>query len=214
MILSNRSFRKCATLSLLFICLLGTAWAVEPSSRLDEEALQRFLRSSAHGNGTVVSHQESVPLTAEEPLYSAVFYRLQSGKDALIIVKIKDNRFSTVWSSTIKKVPLGVISPDNLQHISSKLDQYFTFWGCKPHDCGGVSGAYTFEVFQISRSNMAVLDVRECASKVKPTTSSNVNICVSNLHDGDSILSPDAQTILASRIRSVIPGAGDASIEF
>jgi hypothetical protein len=108
----------------------------------------------------------------------------------------------------------GVVSPRNLEYVVSKEGEYFTFWGCYPHDCGGVSGTYIFDIFDVLNRSMLVLDVRQCASGGASLDSSRVRMCVTNLINEDEQISLAIQTVVSQQIRSNIEGAEDAQVEF
>lgn len=159
---------------------------------------------------SILAHKESNPETPGGTFLSAILFQENNGRDGLDIVEVRDHHFHVIWSSLGNLKSLGVVSPRNLEHIISKEDQHFTFWGCNPHDCGGISGRYISEIFQISSKNMTILDVRQCASGDGSAESLSAKICATNLNNSAASLSPATEAVVTNQIRSKIVG----SIEF
>jgi hypothetical protein len=195
---------------LLFCCLTGLS--AEPS--IDENGLQVFLTGTLHGPAQVLVHKESHPTAPGLAYLSAILCRLQDERDVLLIVEVQNHHFKEVWSSLKIVKSLGVVSPRNLDFISSKEGEYFAFWGCNPHDCGGISGTYKFEIFSASDKSMLVLDVRQCASGGAPSNPARVRMCVTNLVDENAQIPLAAQHVLSKQIRLEIKGAENALVEF
>jgi len=131
----------------------------------------------------------------------------------LIGKSIGNNIHKVSLTSGAEDLP-GVISGNNLDYVAENGDQFFVFWGCHPHDCGGMSGAYTFDVFQISSHKMMVFDVRQCDIPSGTEGQPKAKMCVTNVKDPESTPASTVQHLLAGAISSAIPDAEGVPIDF
>ena len=207
---SFRAARWLPLIAPLFCCFAGLA--SKPSE--DENSLRKFLAETFHGPSQVLAHKESRPITHRGKYLSAVLCQLRDKRSALLIIEVRDHRVREVWSSLKVVKSLGVVSPRNLELIGSGEGEFFTLWGCNPHDCGGTAGTYQFEIFNVANKNMLVLDVRQCVSGRATSDSAQVRMCVTNLIDEDAEMSLATQNMVSQKIRSDIKGAEDALVEF
>jgi hypothetical protein len=181
---------------------------------VDENSLQVFLAGALHDHVQVLTHKESHPSTPGKAYVSAILCRARDGKNVLLIAEIQGHHFRELWSSLTMVKPLGVVSPSNLDYTVSNEGEFLTFWGCNPHDCGGLSGTYTYEVFDVSHANMRVFDVRRCTSGGASSDASKARVCVTNLVDDNSPIPLATQTVISKLIRSNMSEDGDILVEF
>ncbi len=211
---SINSFRATWAISLIVISLFCCPVGFSAGPQDNDHALQVFLTRTLHGQVQVLAHKESRPPTSGKAHVSAILCGAKSRGIVLLIAEVRDHHFRKVWSSLNAVKTPGVISPRNLEYVTAKEGEYFTFWGCNPHDCGGVSGTYIFDVFDISKRSMLVLDVRRCASTGVPSNPARVRMCVTNLIDENAQIPPSIQNVVSKQIRSDIEGAENVPVQF
>ncbi len=214
LITSKASFRTACALSLITISLFCCSIELSAEAPVDENALQVFVTATLHDHVRVLVHKESHQSTSKKTYVSAILCRMSDGINVLLIAEMRHHHFRELWSSLSTVKSLGVVSPRNLEYVITKEGEYFTFWGCSPHDCGGISGTYTFEIFDASNRSMQVLDVRLCTIENTSSDPSRVRMCVTNLIDEDGQISAATRIVINKQIQSNIAGAADIPIEY
>lgn len=207
---SFRLIVKSVVLMLIWI----TCYTALAQVNLNQQTLHQFMDRTLHGPVDVIAQKQSNETRDGAATYVAVVCRGHHDENILIVIRIDGNKFHLVWSSAKLKKSLGVITPDSLQLRMSNGTQYLTLLGCNPHDCGGINGSYTAEVFEVSSGHMNLFDIWSCAQKNETPDHTKPQICVAGDYRSASVASPSIKGVVTDLIHEKIAGANRIFVQF
>jgi hypothetical protein len=212
--LSNRSLIKGGLIVMISICTAVGLAAPGQTNPVAESGIQSFAQRELKGGAAVLAFKQSQKADLTGGFWVAVLCRSDAAKTALLIGESHGQEIKRVWSSSNAKDLPGVLSFKNLNYAEFDGDQFFSLWGCHPHDCGGLDGVYTFDIFQVSTKKMMIFDVRQCElPAIRPKVATK-GLCITDVKNPDSTPGKSVQHALTDAIKSAIPSASDVPIDF
>jgi len=207
--MSSRATSKILLITIVSIFVwhtVGSEARAQPN--LNQNALRLFVEKELGGPIEIVTQRQSRTTIADTHTFVALLCRTQDEKNLLLVIRSDGDNFQLVWSSTRS---LGVITPKRLQLRTVGNVQFFTLLGCNPHDCGGASGSYTAEVFQVSDARMNRFEIWGCESSQHLAVQS---FCVSSADERQPRIPSLTKAVIEELIHDQIAGASGAVVHF